>query len=61
MELFADFGDGPRFNTYDTIVIPNGSYGNTLLNVYGRQYRINSPNGVYVKENVVASSLNPLK
>ena len=32
MELFADFGDGPRFNTYDTIDIPKGSYGKTKKN-----------------------------
>lgn len=32
MELFADFGNGPRFNTYDTIVIPKGSYGKTKKN-----------------------------
>lgn len=32
MELFADFGEGPRFNTYDTIIIPNGHYGNTKKN-----------------------------
>ena len=42
------------------LVCLNGSYGNTLLNVYGRQYRIKSPNGTYAKENVVVSSLNPL-
>lgn len=27
MEWFADYGDGPRFNTYDTIDIPKGYYG----------------------------------
>ena len=27
MDWFADFGDGPRFNTYDIITIPKGSYG----------------------------------
>ena len=43
------------------LVCLNGSYGNTLLNVYGRQYRIKSSNGVYAKSNVVTSSLNPLK
>ena len=32
MELFADFGDGPSFNTYDTINIPKGSYGKTKKN-----------------------------
>lgn len=32
MELFADFGNGPRFNTYDTIDIPKGSYGKTKKN-----------------------------
>lgn len=32
MSLFADFGDGPRFNTYDTIDIPKGSYGKTKKN-----------------------------
>lgn len=47
-------------NKLNCLVCLNGSYGNTLLNVYGRQYRIKSPNGVYAKENVVTSSLNPL-
>ena len=32
MELFADFGDGPRFHTYDLITIPKGVYGNTKKN-----------------------------
>ena len=32
MELFADFGDGPRFNTYDIITIPKGSYGEKKKN-----------------------------
>ena len=32
MELFGDFGNGPRFNTYDIIKIPKGSYGNTKKN-----------------------------
>ena len=27
MSWFADFGDGPRFNPYDKIVIPKGLYG----------------------------------
>ena len=27
MDWFADFGDGPRFNPYDTITIPAGKYG----------------------------------
>lgn len=27
MEWFADYGDGPRFNTYDTIYISKGLYG----------------------------------
>lgn len=27
MNYFADFGDGPRFNPYDTITIPKGLYG----------------------------------
>ena len=27
MDWFADYGDGPRFNTYDTINIPKGYYG----------------------------------
>ena len=48
-------------NKLNCLVCLNGSYGNTLLNVYGRQYHIKSPNGVYAKENVVTSSLNPLK
>ena len=48
-------------NKLKCLVCLNGSYGNTLLNVYGRQYRIKSPNGVYAKENVVTSSLNLLK
>ena len=47
-------------NKLNCLVCLNGSYGNTLLNVYGRQYSIKSPNGVYAKENVVTSSLNPL-
>jgi len=32
MEWFADYGDGPMFNTYDTIVIPKGYYGNKKKN-----------------------------
>ena len=32
MNLFADFGNGPRFNTYDTITIPKGSYGKSKKN-----------------------------
>lgn len=32
MDWFADYGDGPRFNTFDTISIPKGSYGNTKKN-----------------------------
>ena len=32
MDLFADFGNGPRFNTYDIITIPKGSYGKTKKN-----------------------------
>ena len=32
MDLFADFGKGPRFNPYDTIDIPAGVYGNTKKN-----------------------------
>ena len=27
MSWFADFGEGPRFNTYDTIIIPKDKYG----------------------------------
>ena len=27
MEWFADFGDGPRFEPYDTVDIPKGYYG----------------------------------
>lgn len=32
MDLFTDFGEGPRFNPYDTIEIPKGSYGKTKKN-----------------------------
>lgn len=32
MDWFADFGDGPRFNPYDTIRIPKGLYGNKKKN-----------------------------
>lgn len=32
MNLFADFGDGPKYNTYDTIVIPPNSYGKDKKN-----------------------------
>lgn len=32
MNWFADFGDGPRFNPYDTIEIPKGYYGNSKKN-----------------------------
>ncbi len=32
MDLFADFGNGPRFNTYDIIKIPPNSYGKTKKN-----------------------------
>lgn len=32
MDWFADYGDGPRFNTYDTIDIPKGLYGNKNKN-----------------------------
>ena len=27
MDLFADFGEGPRFNPYDIITVPKGYYG----------------------------------
>ena len=27
MDWFADYGDGPRFNTFDTVDIPKGVYG----------------------------------
>ena len=27
MNYFGDFGKGPRFNPYDTIMIPKGLYG----------------------------------
>lgn len=32
MNLFADFGSGPRFNVYDTIDIPKGKYGKSKKN-----------------------------
>lgn len=32
MKYFGDFGDGPRFNPYDTITIPKGSYGKNKKN-----------------------------
>ena len=32
MEYFGDFGKGPRFNPYDTITVPAGSYGKTKKN-----------------------------
>lgn len=32
MDWFADYGDGPRFNTYDTIDIPKGLYGSSKKN-----------------------------
>ena len=32
MDWFADYGDGPRFNTYDTIDIPKGLYGSGKKN-----------------------------
>lgn len=32
MDWFADYGDGPRFNTYDTIRIPKGYYGSKKKN-----------------------------
>lgn len=32
MDWFADYGDGPRFNTYDTINIPKGYYGSSKKN-----------------------------
>lgn len=32
MDWFADYGDGPRFNTYDTIDIPKGYYGSHKKN-----------------------------
>lgn len=32
MEWFADYGDGPKYNTYDTIDIPKGYYGNKKKN-----------------------------
>ena len=57
---FEDRANELDINKLNCLVCLNGSYGNTLLNVYGRQYRIKSPNGVYAKENVVTSSLNPL-
>lgn len=35
MDWFADYGDGPRFNTYDTIDIPKGYYGSSKKNKNG--------------------------
>ena len=32
MDWFADYGDGPRFNTYDIISIPKGYYGSSKKN-----------------------------
>lgn len=32
MDLFADFGNGPKYNTYDIIRIPPNSYGKTKKN-----------------------------
>lgn len=32
MDWFADFGNGPKFNTYDTIDIPKGYYGSSKKN-----------------------------
>lgn len=32
MDMFANFGDGPRFNPYDTIDIPANTYGNKKKN-----------------------------
>lgn len=32
MKLFANFGDGPKFNTYDTITIPSNKYGKNKKN-----------------------------
>lgn len=32
MDWFADFGDGPRFNTFDTIDIPKDRYGSSKKN-----------------------------
>lgn len=32
MELFGDFGKGPKFNPYDTLTIPAGKYGKTKKN-----------------------------
>ena len=32
MDWFADYGDGSRFNTYDTIDIPKGYYGSSKKN-----------------------------
>ena len=32
MDWFADYGDGPKYNTYDTIDIPKGYYGTIKKN-----------------------------
>ena len=32
MDWFADYGDGPKYNTYDTIDIPKGYYGSNKKN-----------------------------
>lgn len=32
MDWFADYGDGPKYNTYDTIDIPKGYYGSKKKN-----------------------------
>jgi hypothetical protein len=32
LDLFADFGDGPKYNPYDTIDIPANVYGHTKKN-----------------------------
>ena len=32
MEWFADYGNGPKFNTYDIVSIPKGYYGSSKKN-----------------------------
>ena len=44
MELFADFGDGPKYNTYDIIDIPPKTYGKTKKN----KSKFTTTVGIYV-------------
>ena len=55
MELFGDFGDGTRFNPYDTIEIPSGSFGGISTESYSKKM------GLDIKDNSSSKKKNKNK